>query len=57
MVRKGKEELVQAALLQRQKEEHEQSGEAKRGFFGRLEERVLDNLAIEITRLHVRYEE
>lgn len=54
MVRKGKEEQVQEAVLLRQKEEHEKKA---RGFFGRLEERVLDNLTIEITNVHIRYED
>ena len=56
MVRKAKEEQVQAVLLQRQKEEHEAEGRA-RGFFERLEDRVLDQLTICVTNLHVRYED
>ena len=55
MVRKAKEEQVQAALLRRQRDKAQKT--VSKGFFEQLGERVLDNLALSITNVHVRYED
>ena len=52
MVRKAKEEEVQAALLIAQ-----QQNDEEKGFLERLVERVLDNLKLSITNVHIRYED
>jgi hypothetical protein len=55
MDRKAKEEDVQDALLLDAKADIEER--ISEGFFDRLTDRVLDNLTIYISRIHMRYED